>query len=133
MSTIEFSPVQEFDGTYKFVGKVEGIEEIEEVEKIREVEEVTEIEEEEENDFDFESQNKMENNFIVNSGAYQELQTNATFCNWNYVNNEFDVLHNNNNVEFNVSSNVLCDITQNKYEYNNVEDAESNQYGELQE
>ncbi|CAG8705123.1 22185_t:CDS:2, partial [Cetraspora pellucida] len=94
------------------------------------------------------NQIEYETNVMMNSEStyYEDAQTNMASWDWNLIanridelcknyqnDNEFDILYNNNHVKFNVSSNVLCNITQNKYECNNVEDVENNRYSELRE
>ncbi|CAG8824655.1 17431_t:CDS:2, partial [Gigaspora margarita] len=45
------------------------------------------------NQFEFDLGNQNENNFVVNSEVYQkEFQTDATFCEWDYVDDRLDTL-----------------------------------------
>ncbi|CAG8779498.1 25490_t:CDS:2 [Gigaspora margarita] len=63
----------------------------------------------ENNQFEFDPENQNENNFVVNSEAYQkEFQIDATFYEWDYANDRLDTLYTKHNISNNLkNSNIL--------------------------
>ncbi|CAG8678934.1 7502_t:CDS:2 [Gigaspora margarita] len=77
------------------------------------------------NQFEFDLGNQNENNFVINSEAYQEeFQMDATFHEWD-ADDRLDTLY----TEHDISNNVLY---QNICERNDIENFEHNQHYELQ-
>ncbi|CAG8837557.1 8164_t:CDS:1, partial [Cetraspora pellucida] len=74
------------------------------------------------NEFGFENQIEGENNLMMNSGGayHEEFQENATFCEWNYVDNIFGALYDDNQA-IDISSNALNNMNQSNYDMENPE------------
>ena len=68
-------------------------------------------------------------------GAYhEEFRDNATFREWDYVDNIFDTLYNNSQaVDVSIGSNALNDTNKTDNEKNEIENLEGHQHYELQE